>query len=128
MSDFETCPRLYNKNTQNWIFFAGMLLAFLIERIPIQLLNESLGLQILFTVYVFLFTVLYVVSIRFNICRDIVRTLIAGISLGSFIMAGFGIVLWIWGKWELVDSTFKIIIALYFTSLFEIKKMIDHWG
>lgn len=114
-------------SSKNWVFYSGCLLAIMIEKFSYQLIIVNIWLKIFYSLYILVFTAVYIISIRFNFYRKDIKLLIAGNSLGAFFMSGVSLLGSMWVSFELWDSTFKIVLSLYFAALFGIEKIIIDW-
>ena len=108
----------YLSRGRNFIF--GFMMAWYIDKIPIQYINANPIREYSVSGIIIFFMIFCLSSIIWNFYTPKVKTLIQGISVGSFLMATIQIFKWVFGEWELISSTFSIIFSLYLSSLFVI--------
>jgi len=101
-------------------FFVGVLMGFLLDICPIQFINSKSVFEYSVAFILVLFILLLLTSLKYGFYSPKVRLLNIGIWVGTFIVATFQIFSWLLGSWELISSTYSIILSLYFSALFQL--------
>jgi hypothetical protein len=114
---------LIKEGPVNFVFGVG--LGILIESIPIQDINHS---QFLLYSYCFLIGASIIVgllSILLKFYVSTFRLVMIGIWFGSFVFSTFELFRWILGDWELISGVFRLILPLYFVTLYQVLEAIQ---
>jgi len=100
-------------------FIVGLVLGILWDITPIQAIKSSFISKIFFVLMICLFNILCMISILWDFYDSYLKQVIIGISIGSFFMTTTLLFTWVIGHWELISSTFSILLSIYFLHYFK---------
>ena len=104
----------------------GYIMGFLIDIVPIQFINDNFIREFAYASVIVYFIVIAFLSIVYNFYTSKLRYLIIGIWFGTFIACSLQLFLWIFSEWELISSSFSLILSLYFSALYQIFEALEN--